>query len=210
MVRIIGAYGAVMTENNLRNRLFLYVMLILAAFLVPFEINNWADSALTLYGLCLLFIAGCLLIWSYWWLKSITRSEMFSMVGLLLVAIAINMVMSAYARWQFVFHPGSYDDLITTDVWAYRVGLELVILVWFFCWAVARCAQERTSTGKLTTYHNGIRREMGQMFDALDAKIIAGDLRFAGHTHDGTGLVLEAKIIIGNGLNAVMEVKETQ
>jgi hypothetical protein len=210
MVKIIGGYGTVTPENNLRNRLFLYVMLVLVAFLVPFEIGNWFDSALTLYGLCLFFIAGCLSIWAYWWLKSITRSEMFSMVGLLLAAIAINMSMSAYARWQFVFHPNCYRDLITTDTWAYRVGLELVILIWFFCWAVARCAQERASPGKLAAYHNGIRKEMGQMFNTLDAKIVAGDLRFAGHTHDGKGLVIQAEIIIKNGLNTLTEEKETK
>jgi hypothetical protein len=184
-----------MTENNIRNRLFLFLMVGIISFLIPFEIKEWADSALVLYGLCLFFVNGCLFIWVYWWFKSTTRSDMFTMVGLLLFSIDIAMVMQFYARWEFIFHPECYRDLLNTDTWAYRVWPELVILIWFFSWAVGRFFGKRTSA-ITDPIHNDIRKELSESLAVLDARIVDGELRFMGHRHVDGNLVIDAKLIV--------------
>lgn len=156
--------------------------------------NSWFDSALLLYGLCIFFVSSCLYIWIYWWFISETRSDMFAMVGLLLASIDLTMIMQFYARWQFVFYPNDCNPLLNTDIWAYRVSLELIVVMWFFSWATGRFFGQRTGLSTKECV-NGIKKDMFNGFEKIDAKIVAGELRFEGHSHEDGKIIVAVKLV---------------
>jgi hypothetical protein len=133
-----------MTQDKIRNRLFLTIMIPLVVFLFYFEYNDLADSALFIYSLTFIFITLCVGLWFYWLVKNKKRaSSMYILIGALFLCVGYDVVWLIYARISLVFGYKFYQDIIICDMWAYRIFPLTVLFIWLFCWILGRSLGER-------------------------------------------------------------------
>jgi hypothetical protein len=183
-----------MTESKLRGYVFSCLVLLITCIVILFEICDWWDSAILMYSLCILFSVACLSIWAYWWIRSDSRSGMFVMVALLLSSLVVSLLLQTWARWNFLYHRDCYQEILETNIWAYRIVFELMIIVWFFAWSIGRFFGPRLCRRKGEVYRDGVCQKIDEDLKYLEGKIIDGEIAFEGHTYEG--LVIGAKIIL--------------
>jgi hypothetical protein len=152
------------------------------------DMMDWSDPAIVSYALTFSISIICGSMFADWWRIKGNASSVYKWITALLFAIAFNDLAQLIARIYFVYIHQDYEWAIKTVWWQYRSMPKLVALIYLLTFAVWQ------RWGSASTYHDGIRQDMADGFKSLDARIIAGEVRFEGHSHDG--LVLGAKLII--------------
>lgn len=119
--------------------LFYSSVIPLFLFLILFESINIYDSAFILYNLSFFFSSAILVFWVYWYVKSINRSTIFVLNGLIIFSMWYRTGFDIYSRYYYVIGDlEKYKQIITSDAWSYRVGLQLLVLLWLLTWIVSR------------------------------------------------------------------------
>jgi hypothetical protein len=80
-----------------------------------------------------------LVLWTYWYAKSEQSSIIFVVNGLLIFSIWFRTGVDIIVR--YVFLVGDFElqkAILVSDMWAYRIFLQIVILLWLLTWIVSR------------------------------------------------------------------------
>ena len=185
----------------LKKNLFWVFSLFLFAAIVLMDWTNVQDPCLIFYGLqwSISLICG-MMFWDFL-RKRRGSSRIYWWLTLLMFAIAIDSGIMFVARYFLVYKGIAYATLVNSNLWNYRPVfkvLALMYLLWFAC-------KQRYGAGG--TYYDAIRQDMANGFENLEAKIVEGEIKFAGHRHEG--LALEAKIILQVPKSTLQAVTET-
>lgn len=133
-----------MLQAKLRNRVFWGILIPALMALAPIEYFDLFDSALVLYGALFIFLALIIVYWFWWWHISKDKpSAMFLINGGLFVLIEWNLGWILYQRWMFIYDYEHHLELLNSNVWAYRILPEVVLMIWFFAWVIGRFYGER-------------------------------------------------------------------
>lgn len=129
-----------MTQDGVRNKLFLFIVLSLGLLLTYIEVYDTVDSALLLYVIAEVVIGLCFTIWAIWWFLSIRKpTVVFNVVLLVFICFLYNIGLQIWARYNFVYHSQEYLKIIVDSIlWAYRDLPLVIIFLWLFCWIVGR------------------------------------------------------------------------
>jgi hypothetical protein len=150
---------------------------------------DWFDAALISYAYELLIELILGLMFLDWWRVKGSASSVYKWITILFFCLALNDLFQFVARFLYIYYPASvYKSFIDSNQWQYRSTPKLVALIYFLSFAVWQ------RWGKQTNLHNGVRQDMANGFTRLSAQIIAGELKFKGHSHQG--LILGAEIIL--------------
>lgn len=133
-----------MLQAKLRNRMFWGILIPFLVALVPVEYCDLCDSALILYSVLFIFLALIIVYWFWWWKISIKKpSAMFLINGALFVLIEWNLGWVLYQRFLFIYYYDHHLNLLNSDMWAYRILPEVILMIWFFSWVIGRFYGER-------------------------------------------------------------------
>lgn len=125
--------------TNFHKLLFVSSIFPLIFFITIFELMNAFDSAFVLYSLSFFFSSVILIFWSYWYIKATQRSTIFLINGLLIFSMWYRTAHDMYSRAYFVMgNLEKYKEIITSDFWAYRVSIQILVLLWLLTWIVSR------------------------------------------------------------------------
>jgi hypothetical protein len=175
--------------SGFRSTFFWSTTIIVLATIIVVDWFEWFDAALVsyLYELVIEVILG--LMFLDWWRIKGSASSVYKWITVLFFCLALNDILQFAARFSYVYHSASdYKAIIDSVQWQYRSTPKLVALIYFLSFAVWQ------RWGRNSVIHDGKRQDMANGFTYLQARIIAGELRFRGHSHQG--LVLGAEIII--------------
>ena len=174
--------------NGYRKHFFWIVTAIVSGITVLADYQKWLDPCLVIYASTTALSFLCCGLFANWWRVKGSATSIFKWLTFLLLALGVNDVLQFIARWHFVYRPDEYLPFVRSFMWEYRSVPKVLALVYLLAFALWQ------RYGKASTYHDAIRKDMVDGFETLDAKIVAGELRFEGHSHEG--LVLGAKLII--------------
>lgn len=149
---------------------------------------DWCDAALLSYALTGSISIICALMFADWWRLKGGASSIYKWITILLFSITLNDAFQVATRFTYIYFHGNYEHLIDSSWWKYRSFPKLLALIYLLSFAIWQ------RWGRLSTIHDGIRDDMAEGFKVMEARIVAGEVRFEGHTHDG--LILGAKLII--------------
>lgn len=125
--------------TNFHKLLFWSSAVPITFFLILFEYMNIFDSAFILYSLSFFLSTAILVFWIYWYIKSTRRSVIFIINGLLIFSMWYRTGFDLYSRFYFIIGDfETYKKVITSDLWSYRVGIQLAVLLWLLTWIASR------------------------------------------------------------------------
>jgi hypothetical protein len=167
---------------------FWVVSLLTLGAIIGIDAWNWQDPCLVFYGLqwSISLICG-IMFWDFL-RKRQGASRIYWWITLLLFAIALDAGIMFVARYFLVYKGVIYATLVNSNLWNYRPVFKVLALMYLLWFAV----KQRYSSGG--TYYDGMRAAIENGFESLEAKIVDGEIKFEGHSHDG--LVIGAKIIL--------------
>ena len=149
-----------------------------------------ADALLLYHGIIAGICLICAVMFADWWRVKGSASSIFKWITVLLFAIGVNQCVRFISHWVMIYEPCFYDEFICSRFLVWQLVPLLVAMVYLLSFAI----WQRFGHG--STYHDGIRGDMANGFERLSARIVDGEVRFQGHSHEG--LVLDAKIILRN------------
>lgn len=172
----------------IKQNLFWVLSSLLLVVIVVLDWMDIQDPCLVFYGLQWSMSMVCgVLFWDYLRRRR-GASRIYWWITVLLFAIAIDAGIMFAARYFLVYHGAVYTELVTSTLWAYRPVFKVVALFYLLYFAV------KQRYGKGGTYYDVVRKEIQNGFERLEARILAGEIRFKEHTE--LGMVLEAELII--------------
>jgi hypothetical protein len=179
--------------NNAREILsrsitFWCLVVLTLSFVFFLDYSERFNSCLAIYFIEASVALICASMFADWWRVKGSASSVYKWITLLLFAVAFNDGLQAYARYRFLYYPDTYTAFLNSTLWEYRAIPKMISMLYLLAFAVWQ------RFGKGSTYSNGIRKDMANGFETLNARIVAGELRFEGHAHEG--LVIGAKLIL--------------
>lgn len=128
-----------LSMTNFHKLIFFSSFFPIMCFLILFEYMNLYDSAFILYSLSFFFSTAILIFWTYWYIKSTRRSIIFIVNGLLIFSMWYRTGFDLYSRFYYVMGDFEvYKKIISSDLWSYRVGIQLLVLLWLLSWIISR------------------------------------------------------------------------
>jgi hypothetical protein len=149
---------------------------------------DWSDPCLAIYASVVVLSMTCGCLFADWWRVKGSATSIYKWITMLLFALAYNDGLQWILRYLYLHDPTAYHSFVTSLWWEYRAIPKLAVLVYLMSFAIWQ------RFGRGSTYHSGIRADMANGFERLEGRIVAGELRFEGHSHDG--LVIGAKLIV--------------
>lgn len=183
--------------NGNRTRTFWALSILIMFVIIVMDVMNYCDPCLMVYGSIATLALSCAVFFAIWWHVKGSATSIFKWVTILLLSLAYNDSVNFVARYLYKFRPELLNDFMASAWWSYRSVPKLIAMVYLLTFAIWQ------RFGSHSTYHDSIRQDMAEGFEALDAKIIAGELKFEGHSHDG--LILGAKIILKTRTEEIIE-----
>jgi hypothetical protein len=156
--------------------------------IVILDFIDWADPCLAIYATDTVIAFICASMFSDWWRVKGSATSIFKWLTVLLFALFFNDGVQFYARWLFEYRPAQYTPFLDSWIWNYRSAPKMIALIYLFSFAMWQ------RFGSSSTYHDGIRQDMANGFNRIEARIVEGELIFDGHSHEG--LKLNANIIL--------------
>lgn len=175
-------------NNIIKNVFFWTAAFFVMAMVVFLDVFTEFDPCLIFYTIStgLAFVCGAM--FADWWRVKGSATSIYKWITILLFAFAFNDGVQFTGRYIYIYSRDRYDWFINSLWWNYRAVPLMLSLLYLFSFALWQ------RFGPTSTYHNGVRQDMANGFDKLEAKIVDGELRFEGHSHQG--LILGAKIIL--------------
>ena len=172
-----------------RNTSFWIVSIILVSAIIYLDFIDYLDPCLMMYGSTAAISSICALLFADWWHKKGSASSIYKWLTVLLFALALNDWLQFATRYVYVTEPGKYAAWLEAVWWEYRSVPKLLALIYLLSFALWQ------RYGSASVYHDvTIRQDMANGFERLEARIVAGELRFLEHTKEGA--VLISKMII--------------
>jgi hypothetical protein len=172
-----------------KGHVFWSLSVVLLGVIIGLDVTDIQDPCLIFYGLqwAISLICG-VLFWSYLKCRR-GSSKIYWWLTILLFAIAIDAGIMFAARYYLIYKGVVYATLVNSTLWNYRPIFKVMALMYLLWFAV------KQRYGKGGTYHDLARQgDMDNGFAKLEARILAGEIRFKEHTD--LGMVLEAELII--------------
>ena len=190
------------TNNHLRRNTFWTLAVTIFGSVIFLDWINWEDAALQNYAIDAAIEGICGLMFADWWRVKGSASSIYKWLTFLLFSLFINDCAQFVVRYVWIYYPTFYQEWISTVWWGYRTSPKTLALIYLLSFAIWQ------RYGKQSTYSDGIRQDMANGFEKLSAQIVAGELKFEGHSH--TGLVIGAKIILKPLTGTNSNVTETE
>jgi hypothetical protein len=175
-------------NNGFREFIFWSMTLSTITVIVFCDVMNFSDAAVLSYTGTTLISIVCAILFADWWRVKGSASSIYKWITVLLFALAFNDAIQFIARYSYIYHHDTYEHVIDSIWWQYRSIPKLVALIYLLSFAVWQ------RWGRASTYSDGIRQDMANGFNVLEARILQGEVRFAGHSHEG--LILDARLIV--------------
>jgi hypothetical protein len=181
--------GIMVAIEPLRNVFFYTASALTLGLIVVLDVmTDASDPCLIIYALSTLIAFVCGAMFADWWRVKGSATSIYKWITILLFAFSCNDGVQFMARYIYLYNHEKYEWFINSVWWQYRAAPLMVALIYLFSFAMWQ------RFGPKSTYHDGIRQDMANGFDKIEARIVAGEIRFEGHSHDG--LILGAKIVI--------------
>lgn len=176
-------------SNGFRTFTFWTATILTMTVVIICDVLDLVDPAIMVYMATSLVALVCGIMFADWWRVKGSASSVYKWITILLFTLVLNDAMQFVARYIMYYSPhDEYDRMVHSLWWQYRSVPKLAALLYLLSFAIWQ------RWGKASVYDDGVRHDMADGFKMVEARILAGEIRFEGHSHEG--MVLGAKLII--------------
>ena len=185
------------SETQTRRWWFFGLIMFFGIGLVANELTGGIfDYALASYISCVSVLMCAASMLTYCWIKR-GASAPYALMTLMAWSMAFAIACQAVMRWTWLFNRAAYERMMASNWWAYRKTSLLILACYLLAWIIGRYRafsdmKKAIAAGYIPTKDE--REQQANGLAKLKARVISGELRFAGHTHEG--LLVDAKLIL--------------
>lgn len=107
------------------------------------------DLALGFYGAIVFFSAFGFFLCAWWWFQIKHVTSMYVATTAFFISTTLYHSIDVYARWLSLTNTAEFEKFISSDMWAYRGALHLLVLFVFIMQLYVRMLKSYSSVKRL-------------------------------------------------------------